>query len=356
MKISICIPTFNRAQYLTNCLQSIVSNEVKSSVDFEVCISDNCSTDNTEQVVRRAQVSSTHENDTIRYRKNPHNLGIPRNFLNVVEMASGDFIWLIGDDDLLLPHALRELSGLIAQHPEVDFFYINSFHLTTEYVLSFAQPFETSNLPNEMTPFSSWPTSGEMRFMDLVNPKISFDFLGGMFLAVFRRQNWIENVTALDDTAICNPRTFSHFDNTFPHVKIFSRAFAHSKAFFAAKPLSVCLTGAREWAPMYPFVKSVRLVEALDEYRKNGLPYARYWQCKNYALNNAIPDLVYMLVHRNCSGFAYIRPRFILGYLLYPNFYLSVVKYMLRKTRLFMRKLGIQMWSKKIAADPRPLD
>ena len=47
-----------------------------------------------------------------------------------------------------------------------------------------------------------------------------------MFLSVFRRKNWNKNVGALDELAISDDHTFSHFDNTFPHVKIFSQAFA----------------------------------------------------------------------------------------------------------------------------------
>lgn len=334
MKISICIPTYNRAAYLTNCLQSIILCKSRSTIDYQVCISDNCSTDETENVVRCAQA-----NITIKYQKNNRNLGIPKNFLNAVGMADGEFVWFIGDDDLLLPYALEELSDLLSKHPNVDFFYINSFHLTMEYVFSFPQPFDISNLPENMASVSSWPHSGEMRFMDLINPKISFDFLGGMFLSVFRRRNWILHINALDETALSDHRTFSHFDSTFPHVKIFSRAFANSKAFFNAKPLSVCLTGAREWAPMNPLVHSVRLIEALNEYRKNGLPYIKYLKCKNYALNHFIPDFVFMFINKDRSGFAYIKPlRLIFGNCLYPNFYFSFINFFVRRLKLMLVK------------------
>ncbi len=336
MNISICIPTYNRAANLTNCLQSLISIKARSDVDFQVCVSDNCSTDGTEDVVRRAQSSIA-----IKYKKNPMNLGIPKNFLNVVEMADGEFVWLIGDDDLLLPYALDELSDLIEGNSAVDYFYINSFHLTTQYVFSFPQPFDISNLPAtaDMKPFSAWPYSGEMKFMDLVDPRISFDFLGGMYLAVFRRRNWIRNVNTLDETAVSDLRTFSHFDNTFPHVKIFAKAFADSKAYFHARPLSVGLTGAREWAPMYPFIHSVRLVEALNEYRKNGLPYIKYLQCKNYALNNFIPDFVSMFINKDRSGYIYINPlKLILENCLFPNFYLSFINYFVRKLKQIFAK------------------
>lgn len=334
MKISVCIPTCNRAAHLNNCLQSLIVNKSNSKLDFQVCVSDNGSSDGTEEVVRRAQTSIE-----IKYHKNHSNLGIARNFLNVVDMADGEFVWLMGDDDLLLPRALEELGDLVRNHPKVDFFYINSFHLTTEYVASFPQPFDIANLPDRMRPFSSWPHSGELEFMDLINPAVSFDFLGGMYLAVFRRRNWIDNVKVLNEAAISDLRTFSHFDNTFPHLKIFSCAFARSRAYFSATPLSVCLTGAREWVPMHELVKSVRLVEALDEYRKHGLPYLRYLRCKNYALNNFIPDIVSMFVRRDRSGYIYIKPLgLVLGACLYPNFYLSFVHFVVRKTKLmFLR-------------------
>lgn len=335
MKISICIPTYNRAALLTNCLHSIISNKLRSKIDFQVCVSDNCSTDGTEDVVRRVQASIA-----IKYQKNTRNLGIPKNFLNAVEMADGEFVWLIGDDDLLLPSAIEELSNLIEKNPEVDFFYINSFHLTTQYIFSFPQPFDTSNLPTiaNMKPFSSWPNSGEMKFMDLIDPRISFDFLGGMYLAVFRRQNWIQNANTLDNAAVSDLRTFSHFDNTFPHIKIFAKAFSSSKAYFCARPLSVCLTGAREWAPMYSLIRSVRLVEALDEYRKNGLPYIRYLQCKNFTLGNFLPDIAYLFINKDRSGLVYIKlSKLIFRYFLYPNVYLSAIYYFVRKLKAVIR-------------------
>lgn len=327
MKLSICIPTYNRAKHLVNCLESINSMSFKNKSLLEVCVSDNCSTDETELVVRKMQSKIN-----IKYSRNKVNLGIPQNFINVVNMASGEFVWLIGDDDLLLPDAFDKLFFLLDKYNDVDFFYINSYHLDTEYVLSYPQPFNTSFLPKKMKQFSSYKKTGTLFFLDLINPKISFDFLGGMFLSVFKRSKWQENINVLNPIALSDLRTFSHFDNTFPHIKIFAKAFANSKAFFHSEPLSVCLTGAREWSPMYPFVHSVRLVEALDEYKKNGLPYLRYLWCRNFALNNFIPDIVSMYLNRKSSGYVYVNPfNLVIKNCFFPNFYLSFFYYFIRK-------------------------
>jgi glycosyltransferase involved in cell wall biosynthesis len=321
MKISICIPTYNRAAHLANCLQSLLVCAESGAVDFEVCISDNASTDDTQEVVRRAQVRLP-----IKYRRNPMNLGIPRNFLNVVDMAEGDFAWLVGDDDLIVPTGITQLSRLIDEHPCVDFFYVNAFHLTTEYVLSCSQPFDTRALPKSMRRFAARQESGELPFLALISPAVSFDFLGGMFLSVFRRKSWIEHAAVLDPAAVFDTRTFSHFDNTFPHLRIFSHAFAQSQAYFNANPLIVCLTGAREWAPKYPLVRSVRLVEALQIYRSVGLPLLTYLRCRNFALAHFLPDVLRMLLRRPDSGVEYISLlRTILSNMLYPNFYLSPI-------------------------------
>ena len=69
------------------------------------------------------------------------------------------------------------------------------------------------------------------------------------------------------------PGTWSTFDNTCFFIKIFCSAFKNSKAFICAKPLSVNLSGVREWSNLYPFVEIVRLPEALDYYRSQGMNF-----------------------------------------------------------------------------------
>ena len=55
--LSICIPTFNRASHLANCLHSVVAAVARVPLDIEVCISDNCSSDSTYEVVQSSLVS-----------------------------------------------------------------------------------------------------------------------------------------------------------------------------------------------------------------------------------------------------------------------------------------------------------
>ena len=75
--ISICIPTYNRSRHLSNCLNSIILNKNISNLNIQICVSDNCSTDDTEKVVRLAQ----REID-IEYQKNEEN--ILRNYIRTL--------------------------------------------------------------------------------------------------------------------------------------------------------------------------------------------------------------------------------------------------------------------------------
>ena len=140
VELSICIPTFNHSKLLDNCLNSICisySNS-KNTPNFEVIVSDNCSIDETEQVVSRYS-----ELLPIVYSKNGSNLGRVKNYLNAVAKASGKYVWLLGDDDLLMPSALSIVPDLLNSRSDCDFFYINSYCLESDALVCDVQPYDT---------------------------------------------------------------------------------------------------------------------------------------------------------------------------------------------------------------------
>lgn len=102
--LSICIPTYNRAGFLRECLSSINPDEFDGMV--EVVVSDNASTDDTLKVLKAFQ--STH---LLRYVVQSENLGADRNFDAVVAQARGEYCWLLGDDDALLPDSLSRITN-----------------------------------------------------------------------------------------------------------------------------------------------------------------------------------------------------------------------------------------------------
>ena len=332
-KVAICIPTYNRADSLENCLNSIAIASKHYIGRFEVCVSDNGSSDRTSDVIENAKKFFD-----INHHKNDTNLGITRNFLKVVSMAKSEFIWLIGDDDLLLPDSFNRLLPLLDENEDIDFFYLNSFHVDLSFINSKTHPFDTRELPFVMEPFSKKTDSGKLPFFELIDPKVSLDFLGGMFLSAFRKSNWDEMIDKLDSQAIKSVETFSHFDNTFPHLKIWAHAFSKSSAYFNAEPMNVCINGVREWAPLEPLVRNIRLVEALDAYRDNGMSYWRYLYCKNFALRNYFSCTVKMVIHRDIYPFKLGLLSHYFKCALYPNVYLSLFYLCIRKLHTLITK------------------
>ena len=109
MLLSICIPTYNRPYHLENCLESIhISKKNCKNFNFEVCISDNGSKHNISKIIKKYS-----KRLNIKFNKFNRNLGITQNFLKVVDMASGEFVWTIGNDDLLLPKSLKIIEKLL---------------------------------------------------------------------------------------------------------------------------------------------------------------------------------------------------------------------------------------------------
>lgn len=326
MTLSICLPTYNRASRLADALAALEA-EYAAGGRFELCVSDNGSTDETPRLLADAALRFPLE-----WRRSERNRGVARNILDVVAMASGDFCWLLGDDDLLLPGAIRTVERLLAAHPEVDHLFANSIRVPLETIADAPRPLDLSALPKDLPLCSPRRQAGPLPFFELIDPDVSFDFLMGMFLSVFRRRLWHENLDALDPAKVDDLRTFAHFDNTCPHVAVFARALGGRQSYFHPSPLTANVTGAREWSPLYPLVKSVRIPECLEHYRANGLDVARYRRCRNAAMDTLLPDLANMALHRRRSGWEYVDAwRTLVSAAPYPNAWLSPAYYVARK-------------------------
>lgn len=95
MKISICIPQYNRINYLLRSLKII---EHQTYADIEIVISDDCSTDETETKIRELSLKYKYP---IIFSKNEKNEGYDRNYRKCIELATGDYAFVIGNDDTI---------------------------------------------------------------------------------------------------------------------------------------------------------------------------------------------------------------------------------------------------------------
>lgn len=92
MKLSICIPTYNRVDYLKKSIKTILFSKRK---DFDLVICDNFSSDNTEEFCLKIA-----ENDRrLKYYRNIKNLGISQNIYQCVFNANSEYIYFLSDED-----------------------------------------------------------------------------------------------------------------------------------------------------------------------------------------------------------------------------------------------------------------
>jgi glycosyltransferase involved in cell wall biosynthesis len=97
IKLSICLPTFNRAVFLNKALAYFVT-DYKIPFEYEIVISDNASTDNTREIVD-AYIS---EGLPIRYFRRTENLGYEPNLSSAFRHARGEYNVYLADDDMLI--------------------------------------------------------------------------------------------------------------------------------------------------------------------------------------------------------------------------------------------------------------
>ncbi|MGH2414480.1 MAG: glycosyltransferase family 2 protein, partial [Microcystaceae cyanobacterium] len=115
-KVSVCIPTYNRANFLTYSVNSVLQ---QTYPDFELIICDDGSLDNTAEVVNQWK------NSRIRYIRHPQNIGRSRNMRSGFEVANGAYFIKFDDDDALTPEFLEKTVAILESNPHIDFVCTN---------------------------------------------------------------------------------------------------------------------------------------------------------------------------------------------------------------------------------------
>src|SRR6266403_2104202 len=112
MKLSFCIPTYNRADYIGSTLTNILA---QCRDDVEIIIIDGASTDNTAEVVENLRCKF----NNIHYYSESRNNGVDADLAKAVAMAHGEYCWLMSSDDCLAPGAVARILAEIEQQEGV---------------------------------------------------------------------------------------------------------------------------------------------------------------------------------------------------------------------------------------------
>ena len=102
IRLSFCIPTYNFGRYIGETLESIIN---QAGDEVEIVVGDGASTDHTEEVVRRYQSRFP----KLFYHRFEEKGGVDLDLAKTVELARGDYCWLMSSDDVLKPGAVQRV-------------------------------------------------------------------------------------------------------------------------------------------------------------------------------------------------------------------------------------------------------
>lgn len=262
-KVSICIPTYNRAEQLDlllGCVCPMIAQRFDPGV-IEVCVSDNASSDQTVNILQKYSANFPF----LLTRRNDTNIGFGRNLWATAEMAKGEYVYFSGDDDEFC------LNGL-------DVLLDNVTKLSADLIL-----------------FNSHPTheSSEQAIAvgDYVRLDSQNDYLKklGVFHASFIGNLCFKKSAFLENSNIGDAIHLSAYPHMFPVLRILRTG----SCVFVNSPITLPDDSFRGWHRMQPVYTSVDMARIM---KAEAIPYVDYrlgWAIKK-KLARSIPRAVFV--------------------------------------------------------------
>ncbi len=128
--ISICIPTYNRTQFLKKCVLRLINQIEKANLQeiFEIVVFNDNGADDTSRLIKKYQ----HKYKYINYFESKKRYGLRHAIIHVASLAKAQYIWFFSDDDLPADNALSMLLIKIKKHnPDIVFGNVDDFKDST---------------------------------------------------------------------------------------------------------------------------------------------------------------------------------------------------------------------------------
>lgn len=116
IKVSVVMITYNHEKFIKEALESVFSQ--KTNFQYEIIISNDCSTDNTDEVIKKI-IDKNENGNLINYTNHKNNKGMIPNFLWSIQQAKGKYIALCeGDDYWTDPYKLQKQVDFLEANPD----------------------------------------------------------------------------------------------------------------------------------------------------------------------------------------------------------------------------------------------
>jgi glycosyltransferase involved in cell wall biosynthesis len=216
-KLSICIATYKRAAFVAETLASIID---QLTPEVELIVVDGASPDNTSEVVARVAVRCP----ALRYYRERENSGVDGDYDKAVGYAEGEYCWLMTDDDVLVPGAIRRVLGAIEGRP--DLVVVNAEVRNVDLTVKLESP--------RLGIHADLAFDESQREEFFIRAATYLSFIGGV---VIRRDVWLARDRA------------SYYGTLFIHVGVIFQSPAIGKVKIIAQPLIMIRDGNAMWTP-----------------------------------------------------------------------------------------------------------
>ncbi|MCK4820034.1 glycosyltransferase [bacterium] len=147
--VTVCMPNYNYGHFVGQAIQSVLDQDFD---DFELIIVDDCSTDNSDAVIR------SFSDGRIRYYRNKANIGRLKNINKCIQLSRGKYITILPSDDLYTPDSLDKRKEVLDSNPSVGLVFSSALIID-----------ERGEIVRKSCPFNnSWVKKGEEVFQSLV--------------------------------------------------------------------------------------------------------------------------------------------------------------------------------------------
>lgn len=241
-RLSICIATFNRADVIGETLDRLLAQLTDT---VEVIVVDGASTDGTEALLK----SYAGRHLAIRYYRELTNSGVDQDFDKAVAYASGDYCWLLPDDDLIRSQAVRKVVDLLSDHPALLVIDASVWSADFKQELQDSRMSLKQNLRFERA---------DDEFLVAAGDQLSY--IGAV---VIRRDEWLRR-----------ERT-QYFGSLFIHVGVILQQPALGPIKVAAEPMILIRYGNAMWKPrsfeiwMFMWPRFIWSFPAFSDYAKH---------------------------------------------------------------------------------------
>lgn len=198
--LSICIPTYNRPLQLKGLNDRFLSKVLDSYGDMvEIIVSDNSD----QEISQQNQHNLDHR---ILHSKNEQNIGVSKNLVRCVELASARYIWLLSDDDDVIWDGFEALMRALEQGRSDC--YLLSYEFTTDLNQKIAQRYSflkpgERHVVKDLFPKGQYflpftlLSAGVVRLDKSALPQIKQEFEGNLFIQIIMFMSMIK-----DDAAV----------------------------------------------------------------------------------------------------------------------------------------------------------